>query len=134
MPPMGSILIVDREPIIGDLLVEILTDAGYIAYAALDDTSALATIAHHPPALLLLDLGRPGTHSAQRIEHLRRADLAIMPIVLMTTAPCDATPLLRAGTVECLSKPFDLNELLACVARYVQPAPAVPPLAGCATY
>jgi hypothetical protein len=27
--------------------------------------------------------------------------------------------------IECLAKPFDLNDLLACVARYVQPAQAV---------
>jgi DNA-binding response OmpR family regulator len=49
------------------------------------------------------------------------ADPAIIPIVVMTTAPHDAAPLLMLGVGECLAKPFDLDELLACVARYVQP-------------
>jgi two-component system, OmpR family, KDP operon response regulator KdpE len=130
----GSILIIDREPTIVDLLVEILTDAGYIAYTAPDDASALAAIAQYPPALLLLDLGRPGTHGAQRIETIRRVGLATMPIVLMTTAPPDATPLLVPGMIECLAKPFDLDDLLACVARYLQPAQAVEPSASYAGY
>ncbi len=124
----GSILIIDREPIIIDLLVEILTDAGYIAYAAPDDASALALIAHHPPALLLLDLGCPGTNHPQRIETMRQAGLATIPIVLMTTALHNAAPLLVPGMIECLSKPFDLDELFACIARYVIPAQAVEPL------
>lgn len=130
----GSILIIDHEPTILDLLVEILTDAGYIAYTAPDDASALAAIAHHPPALLLLDLGRPGTHSAQRIETMRRVSLATLPMVLMTTAPYDAAPLLVPGLIECLTKPFDLDELLACVARYLRPDQAVEPSVFYATY
>jgi DNA-binding response OmpR family regulator len=59
MPPTGSILIVDHEPTIVDLLVEILTDEGYIAYTAPDGAGALAAIACHPPALILLGVGAP---------------------------------------------------------------------------
>ena len=57
MPSTGSILIVDHEPTIVELLVEILTDAGYIAYSALDDAGTRVAIARHPPALILLDVG-----------------------------------------------------------------------------
>ena len=56
MQRTGSILVVDNEPTIVDLIVEILTDEGYVAYAAPDGASALAAIAHHPPALLLLSV------------------------------------------------------------------------------
>ena len=68
----SSILIIDQEPTIADLLVEILTDAGYIAYTAPNDTSALADIGHHPPALLLLDVGRPGASNPQRSKRCAR--------------------------------------------------------------
>lgn len=119
--PTGSILVVDREPTIVDLLVEILTDAGYIAYTAPDGAGARVAIARHRPALILLDVGHPGMNGAALIEHVCAADPAIIPIVLMTTAPCDAAPLLVLGAGECLAKPFNLDELLACVARYVQP-------------
>ena len=121
MRPTGSILVVDREPIIVDLLVEILTEAGYIAYTAPDGAGARVAIARHRPALILLDVGCPGMCGVELIEHVRAADPAIIPIVVMTTAPRDAGSLLVLGVGECLAKPFDLDELLACVARYVQP-------------
>jgi DNA-binding response OmpR family regulator len=130
----GSILVVDHEPTIVNLLVEILTDDGYIAYTAPDGAGALVTIARHPPALILLDLGPPGMCGAALIEQVRRAGLATMPIVLMTTEPRDAAPLLVPGSIECLAKPFDLDDLLACVARYVQPAQVVQPAARYSTY
>jgi CheY-like chemotaxis protein len=118
----GSILIVDEEPMIVDLIVEILTDEGYVAYSAPVGADALAAIARHRPALLLLDLGRPGMSGPEPIAQLHGAGLARLPIVLMTTAPGAAASLLIPGSIECLAKPFDLDDLLACVARYVQPA------------
>ena len=121
MQPTGSILVIDRESAIVELLVEILTDAGYIAYTTPDGAGARVAIARHRPALILLDVGRPGMCDVELIAHVRAADPAIIPIVVMTTAPRDAGSLLVLGVSECLAKPFDLDELLACVARYVQP-------------
>jgi two-component system, OmpR family, KDP operon response regulator KdpE len=121
--PSSSVLVVDRQPTIVDLLLEILTDEGYIAYTLPDGIDGLVAIARHPPGLILLDVGSPGMRDAELIEHVREAVLATRPIALMTTAPHDAAPLLALGPFECLTKPFGLDELLACVARYVQPAP-----------
>jgi DNA-binding response OmpR family regulator len=56
---------------------------------------------------------------------VRATSLATVPIVVMTTAPGDAELLLAQESIECLAKPFDLNDLLACIARYVQPAQAL---------
>ena len=130
MQPTGSILVIDGESTIVDLLVEILTDAGYIAYTAPDGADARVAIARHRPALILLDVGRPGMCGVELIAHVRAADPAIIPIVVMTTAPRDAAPLLMLGVGECLAKPFDLDELLACVARYVQPNQRADQFAG----
>jgi DNA-binding response OmpR family regulator len=117
----GSILIVDHDPTIVDLLIEILTDAGYVAYAAPPD-EALAVIGRFPPGLLLLDVCMPGLRGAALIAQVRAIGLARMPIVVLTTTPAVTTPLLIAEVIEILGKPFDLDELLACVGRYVQPA------------
>jgi DNA-binding response OmpR family regulator len=121
----GSIVVLDHDPTIVELLVEILTDEGYIAYSARDDAGALAAIVRHPSALLMLDVLMPGLHGAALIAQVRAVGPATMPIVVMTTSPHDAEPLLVPGSIECLAKPFDLDDLLARVARYVQPAPAV---------
>jgi DNA-binding response OmpR family regulator len=125
MPHTGSILVVDKEPAIVDLLLEILTDEGYVAYSAPNGAKALATIARHPPALILLDMQMSDISAADLIAQLRAGDLATLPIVLLSTVSHHATPLLVPGLIECLHKPFDLSDLLACVAGYVQPAAAV---------
>jgi CheY-like chemotaxis protein len=126
----GSILVIDNNPTITDLILDILTDAGYVAYAAPDGAGALAAIAHHSPALLLLDIYMPDMSSAELIARLYQAGPATLPIVLMSTQPRDAAPLLVPGVIECLAKPFDIDELLVCVARYVQPAQCIDPTVG----
>ena len=125
MPRMGSILVVDREPTIVDLLVEILTDESYVAYSAPSGADALATIARHPPALILLDMQMSDMSGAELIARVRIGGLTTLPIVLLSTVSLHTAPLLVPGLIECLAKPFDLDDLLACVARYVQPAAAV---------
>ena len=117
-------MVVDDEPAIGDLIVEILTDEGYVAYSA-PYSAALMAIVGYLPALLLLDSGRRGIDSAELIAQLRSADLATMPIVVMITSPDAAASLLISGSIECLAKPFDLDDLLACVTRYMRPAHVV---------
>jgi CheY-like chemotaxis protein len=122
----GSILIIDNDSAIADLLVESLTDEGYVVYSAPDGADALGAIACHLPALILLDVGHSGVRGVEVIEHVRQTLLATLPIVVMTTAPRCAAALLVSAAVECLAKPFDLDDLFACVARYVQLPTAVP--------
>jgi DNA-binding response OmpR family regulator len=124
MTRTGSILVVDYEPTIVDLLIEILTDAGYVAYSALPGAPALAAIARYPPALLLLDIRRPAMDGAALIARVREVGPATMPIVVLTTAPRAIAPLIVPESIELLAKPFDLDDLLVCVARHVRPAQA----------
>jgi DNA-binding response OmpR family regulator len=125
MQQTGSILVIDNEPTIVDLLVELLTNEGYVAYGTADGAGVLAAIARHRPALLLLDVRRPSMDGAQMIAEIRGACLTAVPIVLMTTAPLDAASLLVQGSIDLLAKPFDIDDLLACVARFVQPDQAL---------
>jgi CheY-like chemotaxis protein len=120
-----SILVVDNESTIVDLIVEILTDEGYVAYAAPDGGRALAAITHQTPALILLDWRMPGMSGAELIAHARGTGVPTGPIVLITASPHEAKSLLAAESIECLSKPFHIDDLLACVARYVQPDQAI---------
>jgi DNA-binding response OmpR family regulator len=127
-------LVVDHEPTIVELLVELLTDEGYIVYGAADGAAACAALALHLPMLILLDLGMPAMSAVQLIAQIREACLTTVPIVLMTTEPRDVERLIGPGSVECLAKPFDLDDLLACVACHVQLAqPPDHALARCAT-
>jgi DNA-binding NtrC family response regulator len=128
--PQTSILIIDQHPAIGDLLGDILTEEGYTVSTARDDSAALAVLAHETPALILLDVGHNGRRGNEVIEHVRALGLKTLPIVAMTTAPHDLAPEFVPGVVEFLAKPFEIDTMLNCIARYVQPRAAV--LASCA--
>jgi len=135
MQRTGSILVIENEPTTIDLILDLLTDAGYVTHSVPDGSGALNAVARHPPALMLVDMCLPDMSSAELIAQLYGADPAsipIVPIVLMTTMPRKAAPLLVRGLIECLAKPFDIDDLLACVARYVQPAHVADPTIGAA--
>jgi DNA-binding response OmpR family regulator len=121
MQRTGSILIVDSEPTIADLLVDLLTDAGYAVLTASDSASAFQIIINYAPALLLLDIQMPGMSGSELIAQLRGVGVAAMPIVLMTIEPGDDESLLVPGALMCLAKPFELDDVLAYVACYVRP-------------
>jgi DNA-binding NtrC family response regulator len=129
MPQTSNILVIDQHPAIVDLLGDILTEEGYTVSTARDDAGALAVLAHDTPALILLDVGHNGRRGMEVIEHMRATGLMTLPIVAMTTALHDIAPEFVPEAVEFLAKPFEIDTLLNCIARYVQPRPAV--LASC---
>jgi DNA-binding response OmpR family regulator len=120
MQRTGSVLIVDTEPTIVELLVELLTDAGYSVLTASDCASAFHFIINDAPALLLLDMHLPGRNGSELIAQLRGVGIATMPIVLMTTEPHAVEALLVPGVIMCLAKPFDIDDVLGCVSDHVQ--------------
>lgn len=122
MPLSGCVLIVGYEPALADLLMTILTEEGYQVATAQDSADALSAIAQQAPELILLDLDYPSWRGAKLVEQVRADARATMPIVVMTTQPHGPTHVRPHGAAECLAKPFDLYELLACVARYMRPA------------
>jgi CheY-like chemotaxis protein len=123
--PTGSILVVDPENTIVDVLVELLTDEGYVVLGAANGPSAFRLSISQAPALLLVEQRLPGMTASELIMQLREAGVTSLPIVVMTTDSPRAAPLRLPSVSDYLRKPFDLDELLACVARYVQPARAV---------
>jgi two-component system response regulator MtrA len=117
----GSILIIDQHPAIADVLGEILTEEGYTVTTAHEDAAALVALAEHTPGLILLDVGHNGRRGIPVIEYVHAIGLKPLPIVALTTAPHDIAPEMVPGMVECLAIPFEIDTLLACVARYMQP-------------
>ena len=124
MTPTGSILVVDPENTIAYFLVELLTDEGYSVLSASDGPSALRLSISQVPALLLMEYLLPGMTASELITQLRGAGVTNMPIVMMTTEPHGGAALGVPSVSAYLRKPFDIDDLLSCVARYVQPARA----------
>jgi CheY-like chemotaxis protein len=116
----STIVVVDDNPLITQLLSETLTEEGYTVRVFGDGRSALAAITAHPPDLVLLDLQLPLMSGEDVLIHIRRQLGADLPIVIMT-ASMQRQAWVPQGATAFLAKPFDLNKLLTCVAQYVAP-------------
>ncbi len=113
---MRTILVVDDEPTLLDLLGDVLWDAGYTVVTASDGTAALQAVTRETPNLVLMDVMMPGLDGREAAKAMRaEANGAAIPIVLMSAA-VNLAPL-DAGVSGFLPKPFDLDELLNLVAR-----------------
>ncbi|MEP7189280.1 MAG: response regulator, partial [Roseiflexaceae bacterium] len=107
----------DDEVDIVNLVVDILQDEGYDVRSAFNGEMALAAIAQQQPAMILMDMYMPQMTGLMLLEHLRTIGIAAIPVVLMTASPRAAETLLNMDLVDYLAKPFDIDQLLQCVAR-----------------
>ena len=121
MKTIQDILVVDDDQATVEFMIEALQEEKYLCCAAYDGESALLAITTARPALVLLDLHLPDLSGADVVSQLHSHDLAQVPIVLMTADAIAATKLPTATFPEYLLKPFDLDDLLACVGRFVRP-------------
>jgi DNA-binding response OmpR family regulator len=119
---MTTILIVDDEPAILDLVRFTLEDAEVRVVEASDGVEALALARRLRPDLILLDVHMPrldGLEACRQIRH--DPALARTPIVMLTAAgqEADRARGREAGADEYLTKPFSPLALLALVEALV---------------
>ena len=119
----GTVLIVDDEPQVREVLQEFLTERGYAVVAVGSGDEALAAVEARPLDLVLLDVAMPGMDG---VEILRRI-AALQPAlrVIMVTANVDVgttSKLLAMGAVDYIPKPFDLDYLDQAVSVQVAAA------------
>jgi CheY-like chemotaxis protein len=115
-----SILIVDDDADTRSLLGASLTEQGFIVYAARDGRHALQILERiSPPALILVDYNMPVMNGKQFLAAKRRDPrLQAIPVVVLSAWTREWTSA-RMDVIEVLSKPVDLERLLALVNRTV---------------
>ena len=113
----GSILLVDDDPSILDLVAEILIDEGFVVHAFRDPRQALAHALAAPPTLVLTDLMMPHLDGATVLARLRQHPAtAAIPVLLMSAA--SQAPA-HAPFTAFLAKPFTIDALLAALQRHL---------------
>ncbi|MEO8688166.1 MAG: response regulator transcription factor [Solirubrobacteraceae bacterium] len=119
--PRGSLLVVDDEPTITEVLSRYLERAGYETRVAADGPRALELAGDHRPDLVILDLMLPGLDGLEVMRRLRALDEGSVrprvPIILLTARgeESDRVVGLRLGADDYVVKPFSPNELVARV-------------------
>jgi two-component system KDP operon response regulator KdpE len=111
---MTRVLVVDDEPQLLRTIALNLTSRGFEVTTAGSATAALAQIRRVPPDLLLLDLGLPDLDGLEVIRELREFGPELPTIVLSArSASQDKIAALDLGAFDYVTKPFDMNELVA---------------------
>lgn len=113
-----SILVIDDEPAIRDMLNITLDAAGFQVKLAEDAKQAYPIIIDTPPDLILLDWMMPGTSGIEFLRRLRREEININIPVIMLTAKVEETSKisgLDSGADDYIAKPFSPRELVSRV-------------------
>jgi CheY-like chemotaxis protein len=119
------ILLVEDDASIRQGIADFLVLEGYAVDAVANGQEALAYLRASVPALIVLDLVMPVMTGLQLLARIREERIAPeVPVAVMTAAMPGASALPAAQAY--LSKPFDLDELLAVVVRHVGPPTAAP--------
>jgi DNA-binding response OmpR family regulator len=112
---MASILVVEDEVDLNNLLKAQLEAEGHIVAQAFDGQTALRLSEEAPLDLVILDWMLPGMDGLSVCRHLRQAHL--MPILMLTARneEIDRVLGLEVGADDYVTKPFSMRELLARV-------------------
>ena len=107
---MPDILIIDDDAHISALLEEALTGAGYTVCKAFSGTEALFVLSRKKPDLILLDLMLPGFSGEELLPRIKD-----IPVIVISAKAeiADKVGLLLGGAADYITKPFDMDELLA---------------------
>ncbi|WP_426342714.1 response regulator transcription factor [Pseudoduganella sp. S-14] len=123
--PDTSILVIEDDEHIGQILTFILQRQGYQTTLAADGLAARKAIVSSPtpPSLVLLDVMLPYIDGFELVHIIRqREGWKEVPIVMLTAKHTekDIVRALDAGANDYVVKPFQPNELLARVRRYLK--------------
>jgi DNA-binding response OmpR family regulator len=130
----ASVLVVDDEPTIAEIVARYLERAGYDTRIAADGPAAVAAFAQRRADLVVLDLMLPGIDGLEVMRRIREHDRERAAVILLTAKGDESDRIvgLRLGADDYVVKPFSPAELVArvdAVLRRVEhagdPGPAI---------
>jgi DNA-binding response OmpR family regulator len=112
---MQTVLVVDDEPIVRDVVVRYLERDGFQTLTASDGDVARALIEEREPNLVVLDVMLPGTDGLSLCRWIRSR--SSLPVILLTARGEEADRIvgLELGADDYVTKPFSPRELAARV-------------------
>ncbi|HLH24974.1 MAG TPA: response regulator [Chloroflexota bacterium] len=112
-----DVLVIEDEQDVAELLADLLSDEGYRVATVGDGPRGLEYVARYRPRVVLCDVMLPGLSGVEVLSRLETADDYRPVVILMSAA---APPSARPQDVPFISKPFNLEELLASVRAALQ--------------
>ncbi len=113
-----TILIMDDDPTIADLLTEALADEGYETHMTTQSLRFYDALKEHNPDLILLDIMMPYLDGRDELKLLAMGSEKRVPVILVTAflgASNEEAEFREAGVEHIVYKPFDLDKLVELV-------------------
>ena len=125
---VSTVLVVDDEGVVRDVIVRYLQHEGFTAVEAADGAAARQAIADHSPDLVVLDVMLPGINGFDLCRWIRAS--SDLPVILLTARgeESDRITGLELGADDYMVKPFSPRELVVRVRTILRRA-TVPPVA-----
>jgi len=122
-PEPRRVLVVEDEDTIGLVVADALADEGYEIRRARNGREALEILRSWLPHLILLDLMMPVMDGWAFRTEQRRLDgpAGQVPVIVLSAAREARIRAHELGAVEALSKPFELDQVVAAVGRWAGP-------------
>jgi DNA-binding response OmpR family regulator len=126
---MATVLVVDDEPIVREVVVRYLAREGHRTLEAGDGDAARGVIERSDPDLVVLDVMLPGTDGLELCRWIRRR--SELPVIMLTARGEEADRIvgLELGADDYVTKPFSPRELAARVRSVLRRSTAVAPAA-----
>ena len=117
-----GVLVVEDDRDLATLVEMIVSDAGYAVDTAADGAEALERVAERMPGVILLDMRMPVMNGWEFAREFRARHGPAAPIVVVTAAENAQLRAEEIGADGWLEKPFDVDDVLRMIARFVEPA------------
>jgi len=121
MPDKGTIHIIDDEPVIQDVLSQLLTSEGYEVEVSSSGEEALNKHATQSFDLILLDLLMPGLDGIEVLKAIKKIDPQALIIIITAYASVEsAIAAMKLGAFDYIQKPFKHDELILIIRRALE--------------
>lgn len=115
----GCVLMVDDDPGILDVYEMTLTSMGLEPLLAKDGTEAIQYAGQYRPALIIVDQLMPGMTGLEFVKKLREMELSEIPVFVASASHNFEAKAQMVGATGCLKKPFDVEDLISLISKYV---------------
>lgn len=120
---MEHILIADDDAGIRGMLREFLEDEGFAVEETDDSAHVVESIrGDDPPILVLMDVRMPKKSGIDVLRELSEDQVSQLPVIIMTAygSASLAIQAMQLGAYDYITKPFDLDEVLITIRRYIE--------------
>ena len=121
MSSKGIIHIIDDEPVIHDVLAQLLTSEGYEVEISSSGEEALEKFPSQSFDVILLDLLMPGLDGIETLRRIKRIDPAAAVIIITAYGSVEsAISAMKIGALDYVQKPFKHDDLLVVLEKALE--------------